>query len=167
MSSCRSSHALCQHLVAHAAVLLLAAVQMEGANLYDVFQKIGRGDFQPLPADRFSLAMRGAVHQLLAQDPNTRPSAEQCYQQVLLVQQQLQQLAAVPGQLAQPQQQAGQPQRQLQQSGSARQKQVSLGTRRASGVVLQKPFSLGDGLLACIPCKLGMPALVAAISCLT
>jgi hypothetical protein len=100
-------------------------MQMEGANLYDVFQKIGRGDFQPLPADRFSPAMRGAVQQLLAQDPNTRPSAEQCYQQVLLVQQQLAQLQAVPGQ--QPQQPAGQQQRQLQQNGSAKQRQVSSG----------------------------------------
>jgi hypothetical protein len=96
--------------------------QMEGANLYDVFQKIGRGDFQPLPADRFSHAMRGAVQQLLAQDPNTRPSAEQCYQQVLLVQQQLAQLQAAPGQ--QLQQQAGQQQRPLQQTGSAKQRQV-------------------------------------------
>jgi hypothetical protein len=99
-------------------------MQMEGANLYDVFQKIGRGDFQPLPADRFSPAMRGAVQQLLAQDPNTRPSAEQCYQQVLLVQQQLAQLQAVPGQ--QPQLPAGQQQRQLQQNGSGKQRQVRL-----------------------------------------
>jgi hypothetical protein len=112
---------------------LCIAMQMEGANLYDVFQKIGRGDFQPLPADRFSPAMRGAVQQLLAQDPNTRPSAEQCYQQVLLMQQQLEKLGAVPGQLAQPQQQAAQLQRQLQPSTSARQKQVRTGMRLASG----------------------------------
>jgi hypothetical protein len=104
--------------------LLLCQSQMEGANLYDVFQKIGRGDFQPLPADRFSPAMHGAVQQLLAQDPNTRPSAEQCYQQVLLVQQQLAQLQAAPGQ--QPQQPAGQQQRQLRQNGSAKQRQVRL-----------------------------------------
>ncbi|WIA10744.1 hypothetical protein OEZ85_010915 [Tetradesmus obliquus] len=77
--------------------MLKSPFEMEGANLFDVFQKIGRGDFQPLPADRFSPAMRGAVQQLLAQDPNTRPSAEQCYQQPLAAFGSSKGSAALPG----------------------------------------------------------------------
>ncbi|WIA30784.1 hypothetical protein OEZ86_000843 [Tetradesmus obliquus] len=77
--------------------MLKSPFEMEGANLYDVFQKIGRGDFQPLPADRFSPAMRGAVQQLLAQDPNTRPSADQCYQQPLAAFGSSKGSAALPG----------------------------------------------------------------------
>ncbi|KAF6254591.1 NimA-related protein kinase 6 [Scenedesmus sp. NREL 46B-D3] len=119
--------------------MLKSPFEMEGANLYDVFQKIGRGDFQPLPADRFSPAMRAAVLQLLAQDPNTRPSAEQCHQQVLLVQQQLEQLQALPGQL---QQQAGPPQRQLQQTVSAKRTQQLLRTLQ---VIASSTSSSGNG----------------------
>jgi NIMA (never in mitosis gene a)-related kinase len=38
---------------------------MEGANLYDVFQKISKGDYEPLPADHFSSTLRQLVLRML------------------------------------------------------------------------------------------------------
>lgn len=102
---------------------------MEGANLYDVFQKISKGDFQPLTADRFSPALRGAVQQLLAQDPLARPTAEQCWQQVQLVQEQLG---------------AQQQQQKDQQGQQAGQQQVLLLQQRSS-LGKQRPVSDAAG----------------------
>lgn len=87
-------------------------MQTEGANLYDVFSKISRGDYQPLPADRFSPALRGLVSSLLAQDPVARPTAEQVWQQGQLI---LQQQAAQQEQRQQPSQVVPPPQEQQQQ----------------------------------------------------
>lgn len=39
--------------------------QMEGANLYDVFQKISKGEYEPLPADMFSPTLRSLVVRML------------------------------------------------------------------------------------------------------
>lgn len=47
---------------------ILACLQMEGANLYDVFQKISKGDYQPLPQDMFSSTLRGLVVGVLSLD---------------------------------------------------------------------------------------------------
>lgn len=84
---------------------LAALLQTEGANLADVFGRISKGDYQPLPADKFSPALRSMVNSLLAQDPIARPSAEQVLQQGQHI---LQQLA---------QQQTQQPQQQRPGSG--------------------------------------------------
>ena len=43
--------------------------QMEGANLYDVFQKISKGKYEPLPADQFSPTLRKLVTGMLHVDP--------------------------------------------------------------------------------------------------
>lgn len=43
--------------------------QMEGANLYDVFQRISKGEFDPLPADQFSPTLRTLVARMLSVDP--------------------------------------------------------------------------------------------------
>ncbi len=54
-------------------------VQMEGANLYDVFQKISKGDYQPLPADTFSAPLRSLVGRMLSVDPVQRPELEEVW----------------------------------------------------------------------------------------
>lgn len=50
--------------------------QTEGANLYDVFQRISKGDFAPLPAERFSAKLGQLVSSLLSMDPSSRPDIE-------------------------------------------------------------------------------------------
>lgn len=52
---------------------------MEGANLYDVFQKISKGDYAPLAADRYSAPLRKLVAGMLQVDPNQRPELEQVW----------------------------------------------------------------------------------------
>lgn len=61
-------------------------LQKEGANLNDVFQKISKGEYDPLPADRFSAALRDLTDALLSQAPGNRPSAEHVLQQVMAMQ---------------------------------------------------------------------------------
>jgi len=58
------------------AILHLPA-QMEGANLYDVFQKISKGVYAPLPADHFSPTLQNLVTSMLEIDPANRPELEQ------------------------------------------------------------------------------------------
>lgn len=53
---------------------------MEGANLYDVFQKISKGEYQPLPADRFSSRLRQLVVRMLSVDPAARPDLEEVWE---------------------------------------------------------------------------------------
>jgi hypothetical protein len=54
--------------------------------LNDVFQKISKGEYDPLPADRFSAALRDLTDALLSQAPGNRPSAEHVLQQVMAMQ---------------------------------------------------------------------------------
>jgi hypothetical protein len=49
-------------------------VESQGATLYDVFQRIGRCEYQPLPADRWSSPLRQLVSRLLQPEPTKRPS---------------------------------------------------------------------------------------------
>lgn len=42
-----------------------ARTQMEGANLYDVFQKISKGSYEPLAPDQFSPTLRSLVTAML------------------------------------------------------------------------------------------------------
>lgn len=51
--------------------------QMQGANLYDVFQRISKCDFTPLPADHFSVPLRHLVARMLQMDPAKRPELEE------------------------------------------------------------------------------------------
>ncbi|GFH24495.1 NimA-related protein kinase 6, partial [Haematococcus lacustris] len=44
---------------------LRSPFEMEGANLYDVFQKISKADFQPLPAEHFSANLRQLLSRML------------------------------------------------------------------------------------------------------
>eukprot|EP00983_Pelagomonas_calceolata_P074341 1152524-Pelagomonas_calceolata.AAC.1 len=48
---------------------------MEGANLYDVFQKISKGNYEPLPADQFSPTLRKLVTSMLHVDPAGKQGA--------------------------------------------------------------------------------------------
>ena len=57
--------------------LLRSPFEMEGANLYDVFQKISKGEFPPLPADAFSGPLRSLVARMLQIDPAKRPELEE------------------------------------------------------------------------------------------
>ena len=52
---------------------------MEGANLYDVFQKISKGDFPPLPANMFSATLRNLVVRMLSVDPAKRPELDEVW----------------------------------------------------------------------------------------
>lgn len=56
-----------------------ASFQMEGANLYDVFQKISKGDYKRLPADTFSAPLRSLVERMLSVDPSQRPELEEVW----------------------------------------------------------------------------------------
>ncbi len=38
---------------------------MEGANLYDVFQKISKGEYEGLPAEQFSSTLRQLITRML------------------------------------------------------------------------------------------------------
>jgi len=58
---------------------LRSPFEMEGANLYDVFQKISKGDYQPLPADMFSAPLRSLVVRMLSVDPVKRPELEEVW----------------------------------------------------------------------------------------
>lgn len=51
-------------------------VEGAGANLYDVFQKISKGDYEPLPLDSFSSQLRQLVGRMLFIDPVQRPELE-------------------------------------------------------------------------------------------
>ncbi|KAF5833812.1 hypothetical protein DUNSADRAFT_9759 [Dunaliella salina] len=53
--------------------------KMEGANLYDVFQKISKGNYEPLPADQFSPTLRKLVTGMLHVDPAGRPELEEVW----------------------------------------------------------------------------------------
>ncbi len=57
--------------------LLRSPFEMEGANLYDVFQKISKGEYTPLPADHFSAPLRSLVGRMLQIDPAKRPELEE------------------------------------------------------------------------------------------
>lgn len=57
--------------------LLRSPFEMEGANLYDVFQKISKGEYTPLPADQFSAPLRSLVGRMLQIDPAKRPELEE------------------------------------------------------------------------------------------
>lgn len=59
--------------------VLRSPFEMEGANLYDVFQKISKGEYTPLPADQFSAPLRQLVMRMLQTDPNKRPELEECW----------------------------------------------------------------------------------------
>ena len=52
---------------------------MEGANLYDVFQKISKGDFEPLPTNMFSTPLRSLVARMLSVDPQRRPELDEVW----------------------------------------------------------------------------------------
>jgi NIMA (never in mitosis gene a)-related kinase len=52
---------------------------MEGANLYDVFQKISKGDYQPLPTGMFSAPLRSLVVRMLSVDPVKRPELDEVW----------------------------------------------------------------------------------------
>ena len=56
---------------------LRSPFEMEGANLYDVFQKISKGEYSPLPADQFSAPLRSLVGRMLQIDPAKRPELEE------------------------------------------------------------------------------------------
>ncbi len=43
--------------------------QMEGANLYDVFQRISKGDYEALPDHMFSPTLKRLVECMLSVDP--------------------------------------------------------------------------------------------------
>ena len=47
--------------------------------MYDVFQKISKGDFQPLPPNMFSAPLRGLVARMLSVDPHKRPELEEVW----------------------------------------------------------------------------------------
>ena len=51
-------------------------VEGAGANLDDVFQKISKGDYEPLPSDSFSAQLRQLVSRMLSIDPSKRPELE-------------------------------------------------------------------------------------------
>jgi NIMA (never in mitosis gene a)-related kinase len=51
--------------------------ESQGATLYDVFQRIGRCEYQPLPADRWSSPLRQLVSRLLQPEPTKRPSLQE------------------------------------------------------------------------------------------
>ncbi|KAG2445635.1 hypothetical protein HXX76_000245 [Chlamydomonas incerta] len=59
--------------------LLRSPFEMEGANLYDVFQKISKGEYTPLPADQFSAPLRSLVGRMLQIDPAKRPELEEVW----------------------------------------------------------------------------------------
>ena len=52
---------------------------MEGAKLYDVFQKISKGEFSPLPAEEFSHTLRQLVVRMLEIDPDKRPDLDEVW----------------------------------------------------------------------------------------
>ncbi|KAL6758065.1 kinase-like domain-containing protein [Haematococcus lacustris] len=58
---------------------LRSPFEMEGANLYDVFQKISKADFQPLPAEHFSANLRQLLSRMLQVDPSQRPELEEVW----------------------------------------------------------------------------------------
>ncbi|KXZ47461.1 hypothetical protein GPECTOR_35g899 [Gonium pectorale] len=58
---------------------LRSPFEMEGANLYDVFQKISKGEYSPLPADQFSAPLRSLVGRMLQIDPAKRPELEEVW----------------------------------------------------------------------------------------
>ncbi|GAX74762.1 hypothetical protein CEUSTIGMA_g2209.t1 [Chlamydomonas eustigma] len=58
---------------------LRSPFEMEGANLYDVFQKISKGDYQPLPAGMFSAPLRSLVVRMLSVDPVKRPDLDEVW----------------------------------------------------------------------------------------
>ena len=53
-------------------------LQMEGANLYDVFQKISKGVYEPPPAEQFSPTLRSLVVRMLTMDPAGEPGGCAC-----------------------------------------------------------------------------------------
>ncbi|EFJ50892.1 NimA-related protein kinase 6 [Volvox carteri f. nagariensis] len=58
---------------------LRSPFEMEGANLYDVFQKISKGEYSPLPAEQFSAPLRSLVGRMLQIDPAKRPELEEVW----------------------------------------------------------------------------------------
>ncbi|GFR43642.1 hypothetical protein Agub_g4743, partial [Astrephomene gubernaculifera] len=58
---------------------LRSPFEMEGANLYDVFQKISKGEYSPLPTDQFSAPLRSLVGRMLQIDPSKRPELEEVW----------------------------------------------------------------------------------------
>jgi len=58
---------------------LRSPFEMEGANLYDVFQKINAGDYRPLPRDQYSKVLRDLVTRMLQTDPARRPEMEEVW----------------------------------------------------------------------------------------
>ncbi|MEW5299511.1 MAG: hypothetical protein WDW36_002522 [Sanguina aurantia] len=58
---------------------LRSPFEMQGANLYDVFQRISKCDFTPLPADHFSVPLRHLVARMLQMDPAKRPELEEVW----------------------------------------------------------------------------------------
>lgn len=52
---------------------LRSPFQTEDANLYDVFRRISKADYDPLPAARFSRPLLSLVRRMLVVDPEARP----------------------------------------------------------------------------------------------
>eukprot|EP00775_Hariotina_reticulata_P005831 gene5831-6072_t len=71
--------------------MLKSPFEKEGANLNDVFQKISKGEYDPLPANRLSPALRSLTNALLSQEPHSRPSADLVLQHMTSMQEVLQQ----------------------------------------------------------------------------
>mmetsp|Transcript_46378 Transcript_46378/g.115984 ORF Transcript_46378/g.115984 Transcript_46378/m.115984 type:complete len:671 (+) Transcript_46378:110-2122(+) len=59
---------------------LRSPFETEGANLYEVFQKINAGDYTPLPQDRHSTVLRNLTQRMLQTDPELRPEMEEVWQ---------------------------------------------------------------------------------------
>ena len=56
---------------------LRSPFEMEGANLYAVFQRISTGSWAPLPSHRFSPPLVELVRQMMDPNPRDRPSARE------------------------------------------------------------------------------------------
>ena len=52
--------------------MLKSPFKSEGLNLYSLFQKISKGDYQPLP-DKYSEELRSMVYSMLSVDRERRP----------------------------------------------------------------------------------------------
>jgi NIMA (never in mitosis gene a)-related kinase len=51
--------------------------ESQGATLYEVFQRISRCEYQPLPAERWSSPLRTLVARLLQPEPAKRPQLQE------------------------------------------------------------------------------------------
>lgn len=125
--------------------MLKSPFKAEGLNLYSLFQKISKADYQPLP-EHYSQELRDLAYSMINIDPNCRPNINEVCAKATAMRQKTSSAAAQAKRLQQQQQQ------EKQEKETVTQQQTVDGAREpnyCSNVATDQPLETKENIVAC------------------